>query len=145
MFADNLFAVVGLAAIVAPAMRTRGWGRVVVFGHAGVATLRPPPTIAAWYAAKAALLCFARALAAENAGHGVTVNCISPGVIDTGGMDAEVFQRIAATVPGGIAGRPEDVAGLVAWLLSEEAAHVTGAEITVAGGWDLPRAINQSR
>jgi 3-oxoacyl-[acyl-carrier protein] reductase len=144
VFADNLFAVVGLAGMVAPAMRARGWGRVVVFGHAGVATMRPPPTIAAWYAAKAALLCFARALAAEGAGHGVTVNCVSPGVIDTGGMDARVFQRMAAQVPGGVAGRPEDVASLVAWLLSEEAAHVTGAEITVAGGWDLPKATYRS-
>ena len=145
VFADNLFAVVGLAAIVAPVMRTREWGRVVVFGHAGVATLRPPPGIATWYAAKAALLCFARALAAEHAGHGVTVNCISPGVIDTGGMESEGFQGLAATVPGGIAGRPENVAGLVMWLLSEEASHVTGSEITVAGGWDLPKAKNPSR
>jgi len=143
-FADNLFAVVGLAGMVAPAMRARSWGRVVVFGHAGVSTLRPPPTIAGWYAAKAALLAFARALAAENAGRGVTVNCVSPGVIETGGMDAAVFQRMAAQVPGGVAGRPEDVAALVVWLLSEEAAHVTGAEITVAGGWDLPRASYKS-
>lgn len=145
VFADNLFAVVGLAGLVVPAMQTRGWGRVVVFGHAGVATLRPPPTIAAWYAAKAALLCFTRALAAEGAGHGVTVNCVSPGVIDTGGMDPEAFHHMAARVPGGVAGRPQDVAALVAWLLSEEAAHVTGAEITVAGGWDLPRATYDSR
>ena len=144
VFADNLFAAVGLAGLVAPAMRARGWGRVVVFGHAGVASMRPPPTIAAWYAAKAALLCFARALAAEGAGHGVTVNCVSPGVIDTGGMDAAVFQRMAAQVPGGVAGRPEDVGSLVAWLLSDEAAHVTGAEITVAGGWDLPKATYKS-
>ncbi len=141
VFADNLFAVVGLAGAVVPAMRERGWGRVVVFGHAGVATLRPPPTIAAWYAAKAALVCFSRALAAEGAGRGVTVNCVSPGVIDTGGMDAETFERMAAQVPGGVAGRPEHVAALVRWLLSDEAAHVTGAEVTVAGGWDLPRSV----
>ncbi len=139
VFEDNLFAVVRLAGMVAPAMRDRGYGRVVVFGHAGVSTLRPPATIAAWYAAKAALLCFSRALAAEHAGHGVTVNCVSPGVIDTGGVEPEVFARVAAKAPGGRAGRPDDVAAMVRWLLSEEAAYVTGAEITVAGGWDLPR------
>jgi NAD(P)-dependent dehydrogenase (short-subunit alcohol dehydrogenase family) len=144
VFSDNLFAVVGLAGAVVPAMRERAWGRVVVFGHAGVATLRPPPTIAAWYAAKAALVCFSRALAAECAGRGVTVNCVSPGVIDTGGMDAETFERLAAQVPGGVAGRSEDVAALVRWLLTDEAAHVTGAEITVAGGWDLPRSAYKS-
>lgn len=144
VFADNLFAVVGLAGLVAPTMCARGFGRVVVFGHAGVSTLRPPPSIAAWYAAKAALLCFARALAAESAGLGVTVNCVSPGVIDTGGMDAAVFERMAARVPGGVAGRPEEVSSLVAWLLSDQAAHVTGAEITVAGGWDLPRVTYKS-
>ena len=143
-FADNLFAAVGLAGLVAPGMRDRAWGRVVVFGHAGVATLRPPPTIAAWYAAKAGLLCFARALASEMAGHGVTVNCVSPGVIDTGGMDPATFDRVAAQVPGGAAGRPDDVAALVRWLLSDESAHVTGAEITVAGGWDLPRVSYKS-
>jgi NAD(P)-dependent dehydrogenase (short-subunit alcohol dehydrogenase family) len=140
-FADNLFAVVGVAGLVVPAMRARAWGRVVVFGHAGVATLRPPPTIAAWYAAKAALVCFARALAAEGAGHGVTVNTVSPGVIDTGGMDRADFARMAARVPGGVAGTADEVAALVVWLLSDEAAHVTGAEITVAGGWDLPRTV----
>jgi NAD(P)-dependent dehydrogenase (short-subunit alcohol dehydrogenase family) len=140
-FADNLFAVVGLAGAVVPAMRARGWGRVVAFGHAGVATLRPPPTIAAWYAAKAALVCFARALAAEGAGRGVTVNVVSPGVIDTGGMDPAAFAHMAARVPGGVAGTADEVAALVVWMLSDEAAHVTGAEVTVAGGWDLPRAV----
>lgn len=139
VFADNLFAVVHLSGLVAPGMRARGSGRVVVFGHAGVSSLRPPPSIAAWYAAKAALLSFSRALAAEHAGHGVTVNCVSPGVIDTGGVEAELFKRLEAQVPGGRAGRPEDVASTVRWLLSDEAAHVTGAEIVVAGGWDLPR------
>jgi len=140
VFEDNLFAVVRLAGMVVPGMRERGRGRVVVFGHAGVSTLRPPATIAAWYAAKAALLCFSRALAAEHAGYGVTVNCVSPGVIDTGGVEPEVFARVAAKIPGGRAGGPDDVAATVRWLLSEEAAYVTGAEITVAGGWDLPRA-----
>lgn len=139
VFADNLFAVVRLAGMVAPGMRDRGYGRVVVFGHAGVSTLRPPSTIAAWYAAKAALLCFSRALAAEHAGCGVTVNCVSPGVIDTGGVEAQVFARVAAKIPGGRAGLPDDVASVARWLLSDEAAYVTGAEITVAGGWDLPR------
>jgi NAD(P)-dependent dehydrogenase (short-subunit alcohol dehydrogenase family) len=144
VFADNLFAVVGLAGAVVPAMRARSWGRVVVFGHAGVSTLRPPPGIAAWYAAKAGLVCFARALAAESAGSGVTVNCVSPGVIDTGGMDAELFRRVAARLPGGTPGQPAEVASAVRWLLSEEAAHVTGAEVTVAGGWDLPAAAYKS-
>ncbi len=140
VFEDNLFAVVRLAGLVVPGMHDRGHGRVVVFGHAGVSTLRPPATVAAWYAAKAALLCFSRALAAEHAGHGVTVNCVSPGVIDTGGVEPGVFARVVAKVPGGRAGEPDDVASTVRWLLSDEAGYVTGAEITVAGGWDLPRA-----
>lgn len=139
VFEDNLFSVVRLAGLVVPGLRERGAGRVVVFGHAGVSTLRPPPALAAWYSAKAALLSFARALAAECAADGVTVNCLSPGVIDTGGMDAELFGRMAATVPGGKPGRTDEVAATVRWLLSEEASHVTGAEITVAGGWDLAR------
>ena len=137
---DNVLPVLRTCGRLVPAMCAAGWGRVVLFGHAGASTLRPPPSIAAWYAAKASVLAYARALAAQTAGSGVTVNCITPGVLDTGGMDASLFARMAATVPGGAPGRAEDAAALVAWLLSEEAGHVTGAELCVAGGWDLPRS-----
>ncbi len=136
---DNVLPVVRTCGRLLPTMSSGGWGRVVLFGHAGASTLRPAPSIAAWYAAKASVLAYARALAAQTAGSGVTVNCITPGVLDTGGIDGALFARMAAAVPGGVPGRAEDAAALAAWLLSEEAGHVTGAELCVAGGWDLPR------
>ncbi|HEY7015278.1 MAG TPA: SDR family oxidoreductase [Streptosporangiaceae bacterium] len=82
-----------------------------------------------------------RQLAAEGAAHGIRVNAISPGMIDTeGGQEliadpAHPMHRIAASVPLGRLGTPADVVNVALFLASDKAAYVTGANIVVDGGW----------
>ncbi|NHZ81225.1 acetoacetyl-CoA reductase [Massilia sp. CCM 8695] len=89
-------------------------------------------------AAKAAMHGFTKALALEMARHGVTVNTVSPGYLRTKMVTAvpeEVMtSRILPQIPVGRLGEPEEVAGLVAYLSSDEAAFVTGANIAINGG-----------
>ena len=88
-------------------------------------------------AAKAGLEGFSRALAAEVASRGVTVNTLSPGYIASQAISSfppDVLDRLAASVPVRRLGRPEEVAGLCAWLASDEASYVTGADYPVNGG-----------
>ncbi len=80
---------------------------------------------------------FTRALAAEVAARGVTVNSVSPGYIASQAITSfppDVLDRLAASVPVRRLGRPEEVASLCAWLASDAAAYVTGADHAVNGG-----------
>lgn len=136
-FEGNLHAPRATALRVLPGMRARGWGRVVLFGMASSSRLAPPPALAAYHGAKAALTAWARAAAVSVAAEGVTVNVVAPGVIDTDGMDRAIFERMASRVPAGRAGRAEEVAAAVRFLLSDEAGYVNGAELAVSGAWGL--------
>ena len=117
-------------------MLERGWGRVV--NISSINGLKGQFGQTNYSAAKAGMHGFTKALALEYARKGVTVNTISPGYIGTKMVMAipkEVLDsKIIPQIPMGRLGKPEEVAGLVAYLSSQEAAFVTGANIAINGG-----------
>jgi 3-oxoacyl-[acyl-carrier protein] reductase len=95
------------------------------------------PGQANYAAAKAGMVGFSKALAAEIANRGITVNVVAPGFIDTAMTEAlsdAQKEKLLAAVPAGRLGTPEDIAAAVVYLSSEEASYVTGATIHVNGG-----------
>jgi len=118
--------------LVLPMIRTR-WGRIVTV--TSVAAELGNRGQANYSAAKGALHAASRSLARELGSRGVTVNCVSPGIIEspmtTGLFDAAA---IAGLVPLQRMGKPEDVAGVVAFLASDAAGYVTGQVVPVNGG-----------
>ncbi|HEX3170059.1 MAG TPA: acetoacetyl-CoA reductase [Burkholderiales bacterium] len=132
----NLDSVFNMTKAVLDDMVDRGWGRVInvssVNGQKGAFGQTN------YSAAKAGMHGFTKALALEVAKKGVTVNTISPGYIGTKMVMAipkEVLDsKIVPQIPVGRLGKPEEVAGLVAYLCSDEAAFVTGANIAINGG-----------
>lgn len=133
----NVIALHALAAAVAPRMRAQGHGRIVAFGLASTPRAAAPPVIAGYYCAKLATTALVRALARELAPDGITANVVSPGVIDSGALPPEEIARLRGQVPAGYVGAVDDAVEAVAWLLSDGARYVTGAEVPVAGGWGL--------
>ena len=106
------------------------------FGCAGVESLRARREAAAYVAAKSALLVYMRSLALEEAPYGVRANMVSPGLVPHAHASDDTHAK-AGDVPLGRAGEVADVANTVAFLLSADAAHVTGQNLDVAGGWLL--------
>lgn len=132
----NLDSVFNMAKQVVDGMVERKWGRVInvssVNGQKGAFGQTN------YSAAKAGMHGFTKALALEVAKQGVTVNTISPGYIGTKMVTAipqEILDsKILPQIPVNRLGKPEEIAGLVAYLASDEAAFVTGANISINGG-----------
>jgi acetoacetyl-CoA reductase len=132
----NLDSVFNMSKPVVDAMVGRGWGRVI--NVSSVNAQKGAFGQTNYSAAKAGMHGFSKALALEVAKKGVTVNTISPGYIGTKMVMAipkEVLDsKILPQIPVGRLGHPEEVAGLCAYLASDEAAFITGANISINGG-----------
>jgi 3-oxoacyl-[acyl-carrier protein] reductase len=111
----------------------RSDGRIVVMTSGQ--HLGPMPGELAYVLGKAAVQGAVATLADELAERGITVNAVNPGPVDTGWPSPEVRERLAPAFPAGRWGRPDDIAPVVAWLVSPESAWVTGQTIDAEGGF----------
>jgi 3-oxoacyl-[acyl-carrier protein] reductase len=131
----NLTAGFRLARAALRGMMKRRWGRII--GITSVVGATGNPGQANYAASKAGMIGMTKALAAEVASRGITINCVAPGFIDTAMtavLTEEQNQRIAGNVPAGRLGVSAEIAAAVVYFASEEAAYTTGATLHVNGG-----------
>jgi 3-oxoacyl-[acyl-carrier protein] reductase len=143
----NLLSAVHLARAAAPGMRERRWGRIICL--TSIAARQPLPGLLLSTMARAGTHGFAKALADEVGRDGVLVTVVAPGYMRTGRVTAlvdersrregrpadEILAEMAATVPLGRIGEPEELAAAIAFLASERASYITGTVLAVDGGY----------
>ena len=137
MFDNNLHPVFYLSRAVAPGMKQRGWGRIVNFSMANADQLVSQPQVTAHYISKAGVLVLTRSLARLLAPHGITVNAISPGFIDSGSAPAAELAGMVKNIPAGYVGSVDDAVAAVNFLLSDQARYLNGANLQLSGGWGI--------
>jgi len=121
-----------------PGMIERKWGRIVMLGS--IMSFVSIPGRAAYASAKTAVVGLTRALALEGAPHGVTVNCLCPGVFATPMNlplmnDPVAFQAFLSKIPMGRWAQPEELGPVILFLCSSASSYMTGTTLTVDGGW----------
>jgi 3-oxoacyl-[acyl-carrier protein] reductase len=131
MFKGDFLSALHCLKAVLPGMRSRRWGRIVNIGYSRVEHLGAFSMIAPYAVAKTALLILTRSVAASEAESGVTVNMVSPGLIEGGVMPGK------KPIPDELIGKRMDVAEAVSFLASDKSARITGTNLIVAGAWKL--------
>jgi 3-oxoacyl-[acyl-carrier protein] reductase len=137
MFDNNLHAVFYLTQAVIPIMQAQRWGRIVSFSMANAEQLIAQPQLTAHYITKVGLLALSRSFAKLIAPHGITMNCVSPGFIDSGSAPKDELDKMVKSIPAGYVGSVDDAVSAVRYLLSEEARYVNGANIQLSGAWGV--------
>lgn len=136
----NLTSMFVFSREAAPLMQRRRWGRIVNMSSRAGRTL--VETAGIHYAAsKAGIIGMTRVMAAEVAADGITVNCIAPGRIETpmtAQGTAEQRARLVANIPVGRIGGPDEIGHVVAFLVSEQSAYLTGSVVDINGGTFMP-------
>ena len=140
VFSVNLDGMFLMTKAVWPSMVERGYGRIVNIGSATFWI--GYPELSAYIASKGGVVGFTRGLAVEAGAHGITVNCVTPGFIDTEGSRAEdpsgeLFDEIVAGQAIRKRGLPEDIVECIGYLVSPSAGYITGQTINVDGGHRL--------
>ena len=137
MFDNNLHPVFYLTQAVIPIMKQQKWGRIVSFSMANAEQLIAQPQLTAHYIAKVGLLALSRSFAKLIAPDGITMNCVSPGFIESGSAPEGELQRMVKFIPAGYVGTVDDAVSAVRFLLSDEARYVNGANIQLSGAWGV--------
>ena len=120
-----------------PYMKAQKWGRIITIGS--VQEAKPHPDMLIYSSAKAAQTAMVKSLALQLAKDGITVNNVAPGVIYTDRnrdvlADPDYAKKVSDSIPAGFYGEPEDCAGIVSLLCSEQGRYITGQSIFVDGG-----------
>ncbi len=120
-----------------PYMKQQKWGRVITIGS--VQEAKPHPDMLIYSSSKGAQTNMAHSLSLQLAPYGITVNNVAPGVIYTDRnvealSDSDYAKQVSSSIPVGFYGKPEDCAGIVKLLCSEEGRYITGQSIYVDGG-----------
>lgn len=120
-----------------PYMKEQKWGRIITIGS--VQEAKPHPDMLVYSATKAAQTNMVKSLSLQLAKDGITVNNVAPGAIETDRnvealSDAAYKQKVIDSIPVGFIGQPEDCAGIVSLLCSDDGAYITGQNIFVDGG-----------
>ena len=134
----NLNSVFNVTRQVIDGMSERSWGRII--NISSVNAIKGQFGQTNYSAAKAGMAGFSKALAQEVVRKGVTVNTVSPGYVETDMVMAirqEIRDQIVASIPMGRLAKPQEIAAVVAFLASEEAGYITGANISVNGGMHM--------
>jgi 3-oxoacyl-[acyl-carrier protein] reductase len=128
---SNLMSALYCLKAVLPGMRKRKWGRIINIGYSRAEQLVAFSKITPYAIAKTGLLILTRSVAASEASAGITVNMVSPGLVE-GGILPE-----SKSVPKGRLGKFEDISSAVLFLVSDEADFISGTNLVVAGGWKI--------
>lgn len=133
----NLVSSLVLMQKYTPHMQQQKWGRIVTIGS--VQEAKPHPDMLVYSASKAAQTNMVQSLSCQLAPMGITVNNVAPGVIYTDRnvealSDAAYAKKVADSIPVGFYGQPDDCAGIVSLLCSEQGRYITGQSIYVDGG-----------
>lgn len=121
-------------------MKENGWGRIITVGS--VQQYKPHKEMAVYAATKCAVMSLVKNIGKQLAPYGITVNNLTPGVIDTPRnekalSDPEYKKKVLEGIPAGFAGAADDMAGAVLLLSSDAGRYITGADIVVDGGMSL--------
>ncbi|MFF5078453.1 SDR family oxidoreductase [Actinoplanes sp. NPDC000266] len=134
-FAVNVHGTFNTCHAFVPGMRERGWGRIV--NIASMAGKDGNPNMSPYSASKAAVIALTKSLGKELATTGVLANAIAPAVIETpmnASTGPDALAHITSLIPMKRVGRPEEVAELIAWLVSDKVTFSTGAVYDISGG-----------
>jgi 3-oxoacyl-[acyl-carrier protein] reductase len=131
IYRKNLLSALFCLKAALPGMRRRKWGRIVNLGYSRVEQLTAFTTITPYAIAKTGLLLLTRTAAQTEASAGITVNMVSPGLMEGGVLPKDDH------VPAGRLGKYRDVSSAVSFLVSDEAGYITGTNLIVSGGWKL--------
>ncbi|MCX7974088.1 MAG: SDR family oxidoreductase [Candidatus Aminicenantes bacterium] len=133
IYKNNVIIPLELMKAVVPGMKARKWGRIINLGFHRVGQMVAFPRVLPYASAKTALLLITRTAASTLFEYGITVNMVSPGLIEGGEMPEIVDQNLIRHHLG----RAEDVATAVAFLASDEAQVINGVNLVVAGTWKI--------
>lgn len=134
---SNLNSVFYCTKYALPLMREGGWGRIINIAFARGDLLYAKPMATPYAIAKAGVILFTKSIAKEVFDKDITVNVVSPGTIDKREKEGDKLENIPKDISQENLVKPEEIAETILFLLSDKASKITGANITVSGGWNL--------